>query len=93
MTFGLKVYDASAALIYDSTVAVGGVVVDVQSFGVGASGTLTYPAFSGYSAIVITRDVGTTGQMNSAVVDYGLGYPRVTVSAVGYSRTFIVVAY
>lgn len=89
MTFGIRTWDATGALVWDSLTVGSGVVADVRSVDADASATFTYPAFAGhtFSVIVITGfgDVGIT-------VDNALGYPRVNVPAYFAPRKLLMVA-
>lgn len=96
MSYGLRTWDASGNLLFDSTAAVGGVVIDVQSLASGASGTFTYPALAGRA--VKTQMLVGNWQINAkpAAPDFGvssdtsLGYPRVVCASRSFKRTVLV---
>ena len=84
--FGVKVYDASGTQVFDSTTAVGGVVIDFRRFLPTDTGVFTYPEFAGYTPFFV--NVWGDGTI---VLDTALGYPRVTVSASSNTgRTFLL---
>lgn len=87
MSYGLQAFDASGALMWDSSTVNGGVSIDYQEVASAATGTFTYPALAGRTPFITTIFDAPTG---SIVVDTALGYPRVTVSAVSFLRRFIV---
>lgn len=74
-TYGLQIFDGSGTLIFDSTTAAGGVVVDLKKFVASDSGTFTYPLFAGRAASL----VGAPSD-GSITMDTALGYPRVIVT-------------
>jgi hypothetical protein len=91
VSYGLKVYDAAGALIWDSTAVVGGIIADCREFASGESGVFTYPAYAGRAAFLL-RDYDTIPA--SITVDTTLGYPRVTVAAEAVSwRRFMLAVY
>lgn len=92
MTYGLRVWDASANLVFDSDDAVGGMVADVKTYGPSDTDTLTYPTLAGFSVMVVPIFALYFGDFNVAS-DTTLGYPRVIVSAAGYTRQFLVVVW
>lgn len=69
----------------DSETAIVGVCVEEFALASGASTTKTYPAWTG-RAIDIICDQSDAGWDT----DVSLGYPRLTVVAKGYDRTFFV---
>lgn len=75
--YGLQIMDATGAVIFDSTTAIGGVVIDYREYGPTLSATLTYPAYAGHSPFL----VHIYPNQATVVLDTSLGYPRVTVSA------------
>ena len=88
MPFGIRVFSASGATVWDSTTAGGGVIAGVEQVAAGTAPVFTDPAFPGRSAKVLSflvgKDLGVT-------IDYTLGHPRVTVASRGYPRQIIVV--
>lgn len=87
--FGILVNDASGAVQFDSTTAVGGVVIDFRRFSPTDAAVYTYPEFAGYTAFFV--NVWGDGTI---VLDTALGYPRVTVSTSSNDgRTFILAVY
>jgi hypothetical protein len=90
MAFGLKVFDGSGNVTFDSTVAVGFVPIGVFNIAGGASGfTNTYPALAGRTPVVIPFDAGTYGLTN-VTTDVSLGYPRLTVTTASGRRLFML---
>lgn len=92
MTWGLRLWDGSGALTFDSDLVTGAAVVDVLNYAGGDTDTLTYPEHAGRSVMVVPInaeffiDFGVTS-------DTSLGYPRVTVATGGGQRFFIVVVW
>jgi hypothetical protein len=102
MTYGLQIFDSVGTKTFDSTTAAGGCVVDmvplIINSGTGSvynTGTQTgmqyktYPDFAGRTAYVIL--ISGYANNTSPVVDYDLGYPRVTFypfSTAGYSTAY-----
>lgn len=89
MTFGLQSFDASGALIFDSSTAAGGVVIDYREFSPTDTGTFTYSAYAGLTPILISLG----SPQDTIVLDTSLGYPRVTVAAGGSDRRFALAVY
>lgn len=87
MTFGVQTFDASGGLVWDSSVAVGGIVADSRQVASGVSTTFTYPAYAGRTPFLIGL-LDTTPA--SITVDTTLGYPRVSVASAGIARRFIL---
>lgn len=87
MTYGIQVFSASGALVWDSSAVGSGVVVDVFAVAAFASDTKTYPDFPGRTAgAVVLSHLGST----VPAVDYSLGHPRVTVPTDSEDRTILV---
>ena len=72
MAYGLQLFNSSGAKFFDSTTAMGGVVVDIITAS-SAVQTKTYPAFPGRTAFTtVISGIGT-----DTTTDTTLGYPRV----------------
>lgn len=87
MAFGVRVFGPSGAVVWDSTTAGGGVIAGVEAIPAGTSLVLSYTQFPGRSAKVMSS---TVGRDTGVVIDYSLGYPRVTAASRGYSRNLII---
>lgn len=69
----------------------GGVVATVRSYGPGNTDTLVFPAFAGRTATIVNLLQWPAPGDPGVALDYGPGYPRVTVSTAGAARRFAVV--
>lgn len=77
MAYGLQVWDAAAALVFDSTVAVGGACLGIFNVPVGGA-TYTFPEIT--SAIGIALSAGYGGPL-AYTSDSSLGYLRFVFTA------------
>lgn len=94
MSFGVQIWDGSGNLVYDSSVAVGGIIADVRVFPAGSAGAvLTYPVYLGRAVEIIPLTADSSSSSYGVVADTDLGYPRVTVSSFGGDRRFAVEVY
>lgn len=85
--FGVKTYDASGNLMFDSTTAAGGIAIDYREYGPSDSATLIYPDYAGHAAFLMH----IFPSRQTVTLDTSLGYPRVTVSGgAGGARRFLV---
>lgn len=90
MSYGIQVFSASSALIWDSSTAGSGVVVDVFSVAAFATEVRDYPAFAGRAAgAVVLSHLGST----VPTMDYFLGHPRVTVPTDSEGRMVLVAVF
>lgn len=91
----MRVYDGSGGLVFDTSTAGGGVVVDFKSYAGGSSDTLTYPSFAGKSVSVLSMNGYQPEESDDfgVTTDTSLGYPRVTVASRSFDRSFIVMVY
>lgn len=81
MTFAVQTFDATGALMWDSTTAGGGVAADYQQFAAGFGGaTLSYPQWAGFSAFLMDGYGNGYGQSYTSL-STSSGYPVVTVSS------------
>lgn len=77
MSYGVRIRTTAGETIFESTVAQGGVVIDL--FIATAGEVRTYPAFAGMT--VFAASSGGSAWSTDITVDYALGYPRVTMPA------------
>lgn len=90
MTYGIQVFSATGATLWDSSTAGSGVVVDVFSVAAFATDSKTYPDFAGRTAgAVVLSHLGST----VPTVDYSLGHPRITVPSDSEARTVLVAVF
>ena len=93
MSQGVQVFNAAGALVWDSSNVAGGVIADIKTYESTNTAILTYPAFAGRSASIITLLSWIAASTDGVSVDYALGYPRITVSAASTTRKFAVVVF
>lgn len=86
---GIQVFDATGAVVFDSLTSLGGVIAGTYVYQPGGTDTLLFPSFAGRTARINMITSGRGGPVPA--IDYGLGYPRVTVSAGGFLTIFNVV--
>lgn len=88
MSYGLKVWDSSGDVTFDSTLAVGGCLMEIVSSSTSSSVVKTYPNFAGRSAFAVL----TTWLRYSVIptIDYALGYPRLTIPVTSADVKFAV---
>jgi len=92
MAYGLRVWDASGNLVFDTTTAKGGVVVGYFTYSTGT--TLSYSGFAGRTMQVLpasgvefdSNDIGVT-------ISTASGYPVVTVATRTNARSFILAVF
>lgn len=89
MTQGLRVWDASGVLSFDSTQATGGVCLGLYTVAPGGS-TWSFPDFASAAGIALNAGSGT-GQFIPAV-DHDLGYLRFSFPAVCAGQTVALFA-
>jgi hypothetical protein len=82
--YSIQCRDDNDNLVWDSYDAVGGVVADVRVVAAGATGSWTYPAFVGKSAVALNIQGSSYNDFNVST-DTDLGYPRVTAGAYNVS--------
>jgi hypothetical protein len=87
MTVGLRVKDEGANVVWDTSSAVGGVVVDSREILPNGTGIFVYPDFT-FRAPFLINVLDVTPA--TVTVDSSLGYPRVTVTATSVVRRFTV---
>jgi hypothetical protein len=94
VSFGAQIFDASGALLWDSTMAMGGVAADYQQFSAGFSGTtLSYPQWAGLSAFILDGTGNGYGQACTSL-SMSSGYPVVTVASGSPADfAFVLVVY
>jgi len=99
MAYGMRVWNASGSLVWDTTTAADGCVIDLRTVPANTSATYTYPAMAGRTVAVRTIAnqsffvTGTNDPGDGGITtDTTLGYPRVIVASAGYARTFMVIA-
>lgn len=92
MASGMRVYNASGALVWDSTTVLGGIFMDVRDFGPSETATLTYADYAGSNVAVAPLTPGGRSGFN-ATADTSLGYPRVQVGTSTASRRIAVMIY
>lgn len=94
MAYGFQIFDASGALLWDSTTATGGVTADYQQFSAGFGGTtLSYPQWAGFSAFLMDGYGNGYGQSLTSL-SMSSGYPVVTVAAgAPVAFSFILVVF
>ena len=89
MTFGLRTWDASGNLVFDSLTAGSGIVADVRLVDAGVSATFTYPDFAEHTiSVIVLSGFGELG----ITVDTALGYPRVIVPVYDEPRKLLITA-
>lgn len=89
--FGLWVWDASANLVFDSTLAAGGVPVGFWS---GGAGTVSFPQFAGLTMQYIVIDGAEwfeDGADAGVAITYPTGYPVATLQS--WSPTVMLVVF
>lgn len=95
MPEGIRVRDVNGVEIWNSYTVSGGTLADVKIYAPSESATLTYPAFAGNGAYLVTiAGILPASGIPGVVLDTALGYPRVTVSAttaVTLPRKFVLV--
>lgn len=90
--FGIQVFAGDGTTVtFDSRTAQAGTLPEVLALATSSAVVRTYPDFSGYT--VSTLD-SAGYQPGGIVVDYGLGYPRITIPGGSPSivRHIIVIA-
>lgn len=90
MSFGVRAFDATGRVIWDSSAAAAGVVADVRVVAAGDALTTTYPDFAGRPcAALVLYGFGDTG----VTVDTLLGYPRVVIPSYPDPRRVLVLMF
>ena len=90
MTFAVQTFDASGALLWDSSTVVGSIPADVRLFAAGAGGTtLSYPQFAGFSAFILDGSQAS----DFLTLDMSAGYPVVHVVSPTVDIVFILMVY
>lgn len=98
MAYGLRTYNSSGNMTFDSEqLYKGGVIVDWVT-STGSSQVRTYPGFAGRTNAGFFIISGYMSGQSLPVWDYTLGYPRVTIPAHGnnywgYPYTFEVALF
>ena len=96
MDYGLRVWDGTGQLTFDSTDQGGGVVAGYYTFAAGASGFLSFPLFTGAGVDTIPV-ASSSGGLSSAddgvATSVASGYPTVLVSSRGFPRAFLVILW
>jgi hypothetical protein len=90
LTFGIRVFDAGGAPVWDSVSAAGGVIADVQTIPANTAMTFTYPLFAGraFGVLSVSQPANPLLTMDDA-----LGYPRVQAAAMVVARTIMVMVF
>lgn len=89
MTYGLKLWDASGNVTFDSTLAAGGVPIALHTVASGASPVYSWPSLAGRTIKGLTFAGNYASQFT---IDYALGYPRISYAAQGgVARTTLVI--
>lgn len=82
MAYGLKIWDASSSVIFDSSTQLGGWVAGVV-VGTTSSFSVSYPDFAGRAGFTVVSGPG-----GDVTWDYTLGYPRVTIPGYAYAGSY-----
>jgi hypothetical protein len=91
MAYGLQIFDASGAQVFDSTVATGGVPA---GFWAGGAGTLSFPQFAGRTMAAIMVSGNSEWWVEDGLgvsISYASGYPVVTVQS--FAPTFMLAVW
>jgi len=88
----LIIYDNSSNEVWNSDTVSGGVVATIKSYPAANTDVLGFPSYAGRSAVIINLLTYNAGDPNT-IIDYSLGYPRVTVGTASADRKFAVVVY
>lgn len=93
MTYGLRIWDAASALIFDSTTAVGGVPLGL--FTVSSGTTVSFPALAGFTvqALLVSCPDFDEVEFSAGVSITQTPYPVVTFAAQAFPRTVLLAAY
>ncbi len=96
MSFGIRCWDSSGVMTFDSLSAVGGVTVDIVStqgsLSVSSTVTRTYPEHAGRTIEVVDVSGWNFEPVTwSASSDYALGHPRVVFTLPAGGRWFLFV--
>jgi len=73
------VRNSAGEVVIDSRTAVAGACVDLIEIAAGAAAVLTYPAFAGFTPMVLQSGFQSMALMPAA--DSDLGYPRLTFAS------------
>lgn len=91
MTFGIQTFNASGVLQFDSTTALGGVIVTTQNVAANTTAyTLNYPQFAGTAGFLLFND-GNSPFYTS--LSFSSGYPVVTVNKCPAFMSFSLYLY
>ena len=91
MTYGLRTYNSSGVLQFDSTTAVGGVVATIQNVAAGTTGyTLNFPQWAGRAGFLLFYDNNAPFYTS---LSFASGYPVVTVSTCPSFMSFVLYIY
>jgi hypothetical protein len=96
VTYGLKVWDQTGQLTFDSTQAQAGCLVEVLQVYFSSLVVRNYPDFAGHTVSVVNL-VGESNMTAYITIDYAQGFPRVTFQSVyspstTYAYQFMVLA-
>ena len=89
MSYGLRIWNPSGVLVFDSTLAVGGLPV---GFWAGGAGVLSFPEYAGRTMQALNISGAETFATAVPVsISYGPGYPVVTVDSA--APTFMLAVF
>lgn len=90
MAYGIQTFDASGALMWDSSTAVGGLVGDYVKVAAGTAGyTINYPQWAGLAALLV--DCG--GSHENVSLNASGSYPVVTITTPPQDIAFGLLVY
>lgn len=86
---GIKLWNTSGALVFDSTTVIGGICLGFFTVASGGS-TYTFPSIAGATGVALTAGSGNNGVLYTS--DNSLGYLRFVFNALTVGMTFVLFA-
>ena len=88
---GIRLWDANANLVFDSTLATGGICLGFFTVAAGGS-TFTFPSITGAAGFALVAGAGGIAASDYYTTDSALGYLRFTFYPVVSGTVFVLFA-